>query len=63
MNRLKPCFVYPGPMSDFSLHNHSRWSDGKSDMESMCRAARSAGIRVFGLSDHYVLHPEPAMMP
>ena len=50
-------------MSDFSLHNHSRWSDGKADMESMCRAARAAGVRVFGISDHYVRHPEPDMMP
>ena len=63
MNRLKPCFVYPGPLSDFSLHNHTRWSDGKANAEEMCRAAKAAGIRRFGISDHYVRHPERSMMP
>lgn len=63
MNQLKPYFVYPGPLSEFSLHNHSRWSDGKAAAEEMCRAAKAAGIRRFGISDHYVHHPDRSMMP
>lgn len=63
MDRLKPYFVYPGPLSEFSLHNHSRWSDGKASAEEMCLAAKAAGIRRFGISDHYVHHPERSMMP
>ena len=58
MDRLKPYFIYPGPLSGFSLHNHSTWSDGGASAEAMCRAAKAAGIRVFGLSDHYVIHPD-----
>ena len=63
MNSLKPYFIYPGPLSGFSLHNHSNWSDGEASPEMMCRAAKAAGLRVFGLSDHYVCHPDPALMP
>ena len=63
MNHLKPYFVYPGPGPEFSLHNHTRWSDGKASAEEMCLAAKAAGIRKFGISDHYVLHPERSMMP
>ncbi len=44
-----------------SLHNHSDWSDGKFRMVEMCLAARDAGIRTFGLSDHFVLHPNASV--
>ena len=49
---------YPGPGEGISLHNHSTWSDGAADAETMCRAAKAAGLRVFGLSDHYTIHPD-----
>ena len=44
-----------------SLHNHSNWSDGELPMEEICRAAKGAGLRVFGMSDHWVLPPIPNM--
>ena len=31
--------------------------------EAMCRAAKAAGFRGFGLSDHYVDHPDQTVMP
>jgi len=63
MDKLKKYLTYPGPGPEFSLHNHSCWSDGSASAEEMCRAAKAAGIRVFGLSDHYVEHPDPSCMP
>ena len=47
--------------TDFSLHNHSNWSDGTETLEAMCRAAKAAGIRIFGMSDHWVVPPKPGM--
>ncbi len=52
---------FPGPGVGVSLHNHSNWSDGALPLEDLCRAAKSAGIRVFGISDHWVLPPIPNM--
>lgn len=52
-------FIYPGPEAGYSYHNHSNWSDGASSMEDMCRAAKAAGLTEFGLSDHFVIHPDP----
>ena len=49
------------PHAQFTFHLSPRL--GSAEAESMCRAARAAGIRVFGISDHYVRHPEPGMMP
>ena len=40
-----------------SYHNHCNWSDGSNDMRDMYRAAKEAGFREFGLSDHYVKTP------
>ena len=40
-----------------SYHNHCNWSDGAHEMRDMYRAAREAGFREFGLSDHYVKTP------
>jgi histidinol-phosphatase (PHP family) len=40
-----------------SYHNHSTWSDGSSTPEEMVLAAKAAGLREFGLSDHWVIHP------
>lgn len=54
-------FKYGDDLSGISLHNHSDWSDGHNTMEEMCIAARDAGIRCFGLSDHWVKPPKPGM--
>ena len=60
MNTPMPLkFVYPGPEAGFSYHNHSNWSDGVCSMEDMCRTAKAAGLTEFGLSDHFVIHPDP----
>ena len=60
MNHIMPRkFVFPGPPAGHSYHNHSNWSDGVSTMEEMCRAAKKAGLKEFGLSDHFVIHPDP----
>ena len=40
-----------------SLHNHSDWSDGASSLSEMCKSAKEAGFRVFGISDHWVIPP------
>ena len=48
-------FTFPGPGSDYSMHNHSNFSDGASTLEEMCRAAKAAGLKVFGMSDHWVM--------
>lgn len=41
-----------------SYHNHSKWSDGGSTAEAMFLAAKAAGLREFGLSDHLAAPPE-----
>ena len=48
-------FTFPGPGKSYSLHNHSTFSDGASTIEDMCRAAKNAGLAVFGMSDHWVV--------
>jgi len=48
----KNCAVIGG------YHNHSDMSDGGSTLEEMCRAGKAAGLREFGMSDHWVIHPE-----
>ena len=50
-------FDFPGPGKDVSYHNHSSLSDGASSLEEMCRAAKAAGLREFGMSDHWVIPP------
>lgn len=50
-------FSYPGPDLRVSLHNHSCWSDGSAELEEVCRKGKEAGIKVLGLSDHYVAAP------
>ena len=50
-------FDFPGPGKDGSYHNHSNLSDGAASLEEMCRAARAAGLREFGMSDHWVIPP------
>ena len=48
---------YPGIFDGYSCHNHSSWSDGASSLEDMCRAGKAAGLRVMGISDHWVEPP------
>lgn len=40
-----------------TYHNHSTWSDGKASIREMALAARAAGVREFGISDHFVFGP------
>lgn len=41
-----------------SYHNHSVWSDGQNSIAEMYQAAKAAGLREFGLSDHWIIPPE-----
>lgn len=50
-------FTYPGPAIEVSYHNHSSMSDGSAPIELMCRAAKQAGLKEFGMSDHWVIPP------
>lgn len=34
------------------LHSHSTWTDGRSSIEEMARAAKRAGLEYFALNDH-----------
>jgi len=43
-----------------SLHNHTRWSDGKPTVAEMAAAAPAHGLHEVGISDHLVLHPSGA---
>ena len=47
----------PGAGAGFSCHNHSNWSDGANSLEEMCRRGKADGIRVLGISDHWVEPP------
>ena len=49
---------FPGPGKNASYHNHSLFSDGTATPEAMVRAAKAAGLKEFGLSDHMVCPPE-----
>ena len=49
---------WPGPAVPVSLHNHSEMSDGASSVEELCRAGKASGVREFGVSDHWVKHPQ-----
>ncbi len=40
-----------------TYHNHSVWSDGTASIRQMALAARAAGAREFGISDHLVAAP------
>ena len=49
--------MFPNINTTYSLHNHSNFSDGANTIEEMCYAAKDAGIKVFGLSDHWLIPP------
>ena len=50
-------FLRSSPDKDISLHNHSIFSDGASTLEEMVAAAKNAQLKVFGMSDHWVVPP------
>ena len=52
---------YPGIFAGYSCHNHSDWSDGADTLADMCRAGKNSGLRVMGISDHWVEPPYDAM--
>jgi len=41
----------------FSYHNHTKFSDGASDIEELIIGATRNKLREVGISDHYVQHP------
>lgn len=45
-----------------TYHNHSRWSDGKASTAELLAAAQRMGIGELGISDHWALHPDGAIM-
>ena len=45
-----------GYFQDFSLHNHSNFSDGESSVEDVVCAAVRSGVKYVGISDHLCLH-------
>ena len=49
--------TFPNVNLNYSLHNHSNFSDGANSIEEMCQGAKAAGIKVFGLSDHWLIPP------
>ena len=44
-------------MTETGYHNHTTWSDGSATVPEMVESAQKAGLREFGISDHYVLAP------
>ena len=50
-------FTYPGPGKGYSLHNHSTFSDGASTLEEVVAAGKASGLKVLGISDHWVEPP------
>ena len=49
---------FPNGVAGYSYHNHSNFSDGKNSPEEMLLAAKAAGIREYGFSDHWVVTPD-----
>ena len=49
---------FPNGVAGYSYHNHSNFSDGKNAPEEMLLAAKAAGIREYGFSDHWVVAPD-----
>jgi histidinol-phosphatase (PHP family) len=44
-------------MTIANYHTHTKWSDGSASVHEMIEAARRAGLKEFGISDHYALTP------
>ena len=49
--------AYPAVDKFVSLHNHTTYSDGASSAAELCQAAKANGLRVLGISDHWVVPP------
>ena len=49
---------FPNGVAGYSYHNHSVFSDGRNTPEEMLLAAKAAGIREYGFSDHWVVTPD-----
>ena len=45
-------------IQDFTLHTHTIGFDGKNTAEQMIAAARDAGFKTIGISNHFIVHPE-----
>lgn len=52
-------FTYPEVIRGYSCHNHSVWSDGSGSLEDICRKGKDMGLKVLGISDHWVKPPFP----
>ncbi|MBR7121055.1 MAG: histidinol-phosphatase [Lentisphaeria bacterium] len=50
---------YPEIPAGFSCHNHTSWSDGSGTLEEICRKGKDMGLKVLGISDHWVKPPFP----
>ena len=48
---------YPGLGVEYSLHNHSIFSDGATSLEDVCRCGKELGLKVLGISDHWCEPP------
>lgn len=42
---------------EYSLHNHSDFSDGANTLEEVCRRGKEAGLKCVGISDHWCEPP------
>jgi histidinol-phosphatase (PHP family) len=42
-------------MTNANYHTHTKWSDGSATVQEMIDAARRAGLKEFGISDHFAL--------
>ncbi len=51
--------TYPELHTGYSCHNHSEWSDGTGSLEEICRKGKAMGLKVLGISDHWVKPPYP----
>ena len=47
----------PGTGKEYSLHNHSNFSDGVNTPEEICIQGKAAGVKFLGISDHWCEFP------
>ena len=45
------------PIQNFSLHTHTIGFDGRNTPREMASRARRLGMRYFGISNHFIVHP------
>ena len=51
--------TYPEVLQGYSCHNHSSWSDGSGELADIARKGKAMGLKVLGISDHWVKPPFP----